>query len=1444
VRTGLATLILAVGLVCTWAYAKRIDGDKFDPGKFEEYKAKAVQGDAWGQAMLGRCYATGQGVEQNPTEAVKWFRKSADQDDARGQCGLGNCYAMGMGVKKDVAEAVKWFRKSAEQGYAGGQCGLGFCYAMGMGVKKDVVESVKWYRKAAEQGDADGQSILGSCYARGAGVAKDVAEAVKWFRKAAEQGCAEAQSNLGVCYRNGEGVEEDFAEAVKLFRKAADQGNANGQYNLGACYGTGDGVAKDLAEAVKWYRKAAEQGHVAAQYNLGRRYYQGEGVAKDAAEAVKWLHKAAEQGEPDAQYSMGRCYATGEGVERDEVEAYKWMLLAVSQGNVSAKQAITLLERQLTKAQRVEGRQRASTFKPPAGPGVIQTPAKRQILRVVVLPFHNATGDAAWDAWRQAFPALVRMRLNGAEFTRIPGWKTIQPALVNAGWTGTGAMDAKLARRIALELNADVAVWGSFRHLPKGWSLDARVLDLNSEAVPAELHFTSRQWLELTNSLALGLAKQLDRPIATDEQELWKMQLTDSEKAAECLAKAIALEVLKAPAAEQEQEQAWRDALAADPRCGCAHAALCRILRKSERKDDWEKAVREFVAQQPRWCGAHLARAGLRWRDDKEDAEREVREALELHPGCPEALLGMFAVLSKAGRWVELTKVLEQARADHPHDPATAVFLAAARAQSGNLKGARELLDQMGELPEENETVDLVLLQVASAAGELELAGRVLLRLGPQAAESEAIRDTLATFKHVFPADDGSSKPPLVRPRSFGPRELDAELSRRLTAEERKWVVNPLEITPEITAEAKRLTIGLTNDSLRAWALFAEVTRRGRGAGEGRRRTADEALQDSADPQTGFSCQDYAKLYVALARALGLDAWLVHIERCADGTIGYHDCAALFLEGRGVLVDPTWRAFGIRHEAFTVLDDAQAISHQAMQPGDGAPDLQRLRMGLKLNPEDRWTRLHFVRGMAEAGECETAAAELQQVRADGTESWDTHQAAAALEMARGRWQAALEELQLAVALNPDNAGIHSGLVKVYNHLGDSAKSSEHKERVLALDRGELSQDSRRQLALEIGFMKASARANSDEPAVQAELQKQAKGGDVAAIMALAQACAEAQPPRSKDSVRWLLLAAAQNHAQAQYNLGIHYFAGEGVAKRDVVKAVEWLSKAAELNHADAQYNLGVCYLQGQGVVKDEVKAVEWLRKAAGQNHPTAQYNLGCCYLQGQGVAKDEVEAVKWFRKAAGQNHPTAQYNLGVCYLQGQGVEKDDVEAYKWMLLAVAQGDATAKQGLRLLEPKLTQQQRAEGQQRASAFELPEVPSSDIMQGGSGSKPLADLHAKAAGGDPTAQHDLGEAFQAGKLGVVKNPVEAVKWFKMAAVQNFAPAQNCLGVCYERGEGVAKHELEAYKWYLLAAAQGNENATDNASLLELLLSPDQIAEGKRRAVQFKPQERTEP
>lgn len=843
----------------------------------------------------------------------------------------------------------------------------------------------------------------------------------------------------------------------------------------------------------------------------------------------------------------------------------------------------------------------AAAESPPKEP-----PAAPPTIGVVVLPFQNATGEAAWDDWRQAVPALVRSCLDRAEFTRIPSWKTIQPALMRAGWTNTTTIDAKLARQMAQELKADVAVWGSFRHLTNGWAVDAKVLRAGSEAAPVELHFTSSRWVDLAESLALGLAKQSDRTIADDERQNWRLLMPDSEKADGTLAKAIALELQKAPAADQEQ--ALREALAADPRCGYAHASLCMILRNTERKDDWEKAVREFVRQQPQLCDAHLALSRFHWTGgDNGGAEREVREALKLHRGCPGAIKGLFVLLRESERWAELTKLLEEVHTARRHDAGTRIFLAYARTQSGDIEGAHDLLRSLDELPEEDEAFDSTLLAAASATGQAELMGRALARLGPQAAESEGIRDTLASAKFFLRDKDSSrSNAPVVRPSIFGPGELSAELDRRLTAEERKLVVNPLELTPELIAEARRLTVGLTNDMVRALALFAEVTVRGRGFGEGGKRTADEALKDSGDPQTRFACQEYAKLFVALARVLGLEAWLVHIERCADGSFGYHDCAALFLEGHGVLIDPTWRAFGIPHQEFTVLDDVQAISHQAMQ-GGGEPDPRRLRMGLKLYPEDRWTRLQFVRGMARAGELAAAEEELRKVQSTGADTWDLHAAAAELEIARERWPAALAELQRAVALIPSNALVHVRMANVYDQLKNSAKSDEHMKLALQLDRGELPRDFRRESELEFRVRAASSQAKSGAPGSLGELRHRAEAGDFAAQMAMARACFEAKPPRTEEGMRWLRMAAGQGYDQAQYLLAMHLLVLGG--EKAAPEAVQWLQKSAAQGNADAQYQFGLILYDGKLAPRDNVTAAQWILLAAAAKNSDARYLL-------------------------------------------------------------------------------------------------------------------------------------------------------------------------------------------------------------------------------------------
>jgi TPR repeat protein len=61
------------------------------------------------------------------------------------------------------------------------------------------------------------------------------------------------------------------------------------------------------------------------------------------------------------------------------------------------------------------------------------------------------------------------------------------------------------------------------------------------------------------------------------------------------------------------------------------------------------------------------------------------------------------------------------------------------------------------------------------------------------------------------------------------------------------------------------------------------------------------------------------------------------------------------------------------------------------------------------------------------------------------------------------------------------------------------------------------------------------------------------------------------------------------------------------------------------------------------------------------------------------------------------------------------------------------------------------------------------------------------------------------------------VEAVRWFRLAADQGYGPAQLNLGVMYDNGEGVAQDYAEAARWYRKAADQGYQEAQFYLGLL---------------------------
>ena len=130
--------------------------------------------------------------------------------------------------------------------------------------------------------------------------------------------------------------------------------------------------------------------------------------------------------------------------------------------------------------------------------------------------------------------------------------------------------------------------------------------------------------------------------------------------------------------------------------------------------------------------------------------------------------------------------------------------------------------------------------------------------------------------------------------------------------------------------------------------------------------------------------------------------------------------------------------------------------------------------------------------------------------------------------------------------------------------------------------------------------------------------------------------------------------------------------------------VHMLEEAADQGHANAQYNLGVMFRHGRGVAQDYSAAMKWWRMAADQEYANAQVNLGNMYNKGQGVAQDYSAAMKWFRMAADQGDAKAQCSIGFMHFFGQGVPQNISEALRWLHKAQVQGDKIAKQVIELI----------------------------------------------------------------------------------------------------------------------------------------------------------------
>lgn len=184
------------------------------------------------------------------------------------------------------------------------------------------------------------------------------------------------------------------------------------------------------------------------------------------------------------------------------------------------------------------------------------------------------------------------------------------------------------------------------------------------------------------------------------------------------------------------------------------------------------------------------------------------------------------------------------------------------------------------------------------------------------------------------------------------------------------------------------------------------------------------------------------------------------------------------------------------------------------------------------------------------------------------------------------------------------------------------------------------------------------------------------------------------PGHEQSACHWWRLAAEQNDAEAQTNLGRSYDYGYGV-NRDYQQLEYWTRKAAQQGYGRAISNYGTLYKRRLiGTISDfNQDAYNCFNKAAQKGFTIAYWRLGQCYEQGIGVAANFETAAELYLKAAQSGCPNGQFAIGIMYYNGRGVRHNIDSAKYWWSRAAEQGYKIAENNVYALNYQRQQRQK-------------------------------------------------------------------------------------------------------------------------------------------------------
>ena len=288
--------------------------------------------------------------------------------------------------------------------------------------------------------------------------------------------------------------------------------------------------------------------------------------------------------------------------------------------------------------------------------GAAPPPPRTELPRVAVLPLANLSGRVEDEYFADGITEeLIQM------LSRIAGLRVIgRSSVMRFKHTDRGPTD------VAKELGASAVVEGSIRKMGRRVRCTARLLDpKNAETLwSAEYDRENRDLFSLQSDISEKVAKALEVEILRREKTALRQTVTSDSEAHTLLLRGRHLLNQRTQGSIQESSTCFRKALERDPLMASAWAGLAdgystlawlEFVRPREAFPKARTAALRAIALDPRLAEAHASLGFVRLLYDREwnDAERELRRAIELNPSYPTAHQFYSDLLKARGRFAE-----------------------------------------------------------------------------------------------------------------------------------------------------------------------------------------------------------------------------------------------------------------------------------------------------------------------------------------------------------------------------------------------------------------------------------------------------------------------------------------------------------------------------------------------------------------------------------------------------------------------------------------------------------------------------------------------------------------------------------------------------------------------------------------------------------------------